>query len=1340
MRMIKGMRWTLQPLMPLLQLMIGCIFPAIGGEIEFLPVPHSLIVDIKFKEDDSPLSFPIQISPNFDPKFIILEPDDAQEDLVKVDETGYMGDARVALLTVQPRYKHIRVKIETGISRSGSNPLASYGRPFDDFLASLLPNFTPISSPQPRPAPTGKGWIPPSPACKVYVREDGIYHINLSDLKSAGVPIEDIDPRTFRMFNMGRVVPLFVAGESDGHFDPDDYIEFWGESYRDDYTDLNVYWLTWGSKRGERMALKDGGGKTGKIVDRCVVTEHFERNARRIGLGYISGLKSSLFWTDINLGEAKRVRLDLYGVIPNGMAKLRVLFYGRSLTHHHLKLYLNGVPIGDLRWSGQTKMDFETAFPAGILRNGVNFLTMRCLLDAQSADVDQSVLDWIDVEYTRRLTAHDDLLSFKSPDLKEEVTFRLSGFSGKGVEVYRDGWVKFTNLKPRRDGSGYTLEFTDVPGGSQYIALSSDRKLKPVRIEMDTASSLRNASNSADYLIITSDNLTDAVKRLALYRSRRLKVYVAKVSDIYDEFNYGILSPKAIRDFLRYAYFHWKRPAPSYVLLVGSVPAYRFNSFKFGFASTDNLLVCVNGDDSLPDMFIGRIPAKTPQEVEKVTEKIIRQEKEMNPGDWRRRLVFVAAPGWFESSSERLISDFIPSCYEIKRIYTDEKSPFHGTSSDLIGAINEGCALVHFKGHGGGRIWSDEKVLTMEHVPKLHNATALPFVVSFTCFTAMSGGLGEKLLMHPNGGAIGVLGSTGLGWVKGDYLLEQGLFRAVFEHGFRKLGPVVVAAKFLMPNYMLIYDILNLYNLLGDPFSDVPLPEGQIELQIIPNGESIEVIGRTTPPIDGAGELMIAGENGPLRDIRVSSENGTFRSDLRGLPDGVDLSITAYLRNESEDAIGATHFRMPGEDEVDLSISPDSVRLVEDQGEMFLSIKVDNLGGRSSGKFEVRVYVGDKVLTTLIPAVKAHRSVTTLVKLPRISGETKIVVVVDPQDEIKEANEGNNMVEKRLTPFSSNVTPSAGGKVRSPDGRVTCEFPPGSVIEPTTVSISVKLTGLLNSPQPSIHPLTEAYEISSDPPLAKAKFKISFNVKAEGEIGVYRWEESPGMWIRALEGAEGEVEKFGIYALCRSEDKVPPKISLSVIDRQLEIDGTYCSENPTISALIMDENGIQRADIYLDGNPIQDENYVFSRMEKRPWEATLTWEPDLREGKHRVKVIAYDTSLNSSEAAIDLNVGGELRIKAIANHPNPFSHETWIAYLLTRDGDRAEIKIYTTSGRLIRRLRYLPAKAGYNEVKWDGRDEEGNPASNGVYFYRVVVLSGGRRTSKTGKMIVWRGR
>lgn len=1339
MRRIKGMSRISRPLMPLLLLLIGPVSPVEGGEVKFLQDKDSLILDIRFESDEAPLNLPLQIAPNFEPKLTILEPNDAWKDLAEVVDTGYIGDARVALLTVRPRYKRIRLKVKTGIFPSKLP--ASHKRPFDDFLSSLLPNFAPTPPPRPLAAPTRRVWVPPNPACKIYVRKEGIYHISLSDLTSAGIPIKDIDPRTFRMFNRGKVVPLFVAGEGDGRFDPDDYIEFWGESYRDDYTDLNVYWLTWGSGRGERMALKDARGELGRIVDRCRVKERFERDRMRIGLGYISELDSSLFWESISLGEAKRVRFDLYGVIPKGETKLRVLFYGRSLTPHHLKLYLNGVPAGDMRWSGQTRKEFETTLPAGILRNGANFLTMRSVLDAQSADVDQIVLDWIDVEYTKKLVAHDDLLSFKSPDLKEDVTFRISGFSGKDVEVYRDGWVKFTNLKIERDGTGYLLEFTDIPGGARYIALSPDHKLKPVKIEMDTPSSLRDPSNSADYLIITSDNLTDAVRKFALYRSRRLKVYVTKVSDIYDEFNHGLLSPKAIGDFLRYAYFHWRRPAPSYVLLMGPIPAYHFNSFKFGFASTDNLLVCVNGDDPYPDMFIGRIPARTPLEVEEITDKIIRGEGRMNPGDWRRRLVFVAAPGWFESSSERLISDFIPSCYEIKRIYTDKRSPFYGTSSDLIEAINKGCALVHFTGHGGGRIWSDERVLSMEHLPKLQNKTTLPFVVSFTCFTAMSGGLGEKLLMHPDGGAIGVLGSTGLGWVKGNYLLEQGLFRALFEHSFRRLGPTVVAAKFLMPNYMLIYDILNLYNLLGDPFSEVPLPEGKIELRIVPSGESIEVIGRAHPPIDGMGELTFIGRDGPLREVRISSEDGTFRSELNGLPSGTDLSITAYLRNESVDAVGSIRFRLPGEDEVDLSVSPSSIKLVEDQGEMFLSVKVDNLGGRSSGEFEVRVYIGQEIRTTLISAVKPHQSVITLIKLPRISDETRVVVVIDPQDRIKEANEGNNRAERILTPFSSTITPGSGGKVQSPDGEVTCEFPPGSLHEPILVSIVEKPADSLNSSQISIHPLTKAYEIRSDPPLPRTNFRISFKTDVKDGIGVYRWQEPPGMWVRALkEGVEGEVGEFGIYALCRSEDKVPPRISLNVVDRQLEIDGTYCSENPTISALITDENGIQGAEIYLDGSPVPPESYVFSRMERRPWEASLTWEPDLVEGEHRVRITAYDTSLNRSEATVKLIVGGELTIKAIANHPNPFSHETWIAYLLTKEGDRAEIRIYSTSGRLIRKLKYLPAKAGYNEVKWDGRDEEGSTASNGVYFYKVMVFSGGRRVARTGKMIVWRGR
>jgi hypothetical protein len=56
---------------------------------------------------------------------------------------------------------------------------------------------------------------------------------------------------------------------------------------------------------------------------------------------------------------------------------------------------------------------------------------------------------------------------------------------------------------------------------------------------------------------------------VALREDQGLRVKVADIEDIYDEFSYGIKSPQALKDFLSYAYSNWSPPAPQYVLLVG---------------------------------------------------------------------------------------------------------------------------------------------------------------------------------------------------------------------------------------------------------------------------------------------------------------------------------------------------------------------------------------------------------------------------------------------------------------------------------------------------------------------------------------------------------------------------------------------------------------------------------------------------------------------------------------------------------------------------------------------------------------------------------------------------
>jgi len=77
------------------------------------------------------------------------------------------------------------------------------------------------------------------------------------------------------------------------------------------------------------------------------------------------------------------------------------------------------------------------------------------------------------------------------------------------------------------------------------------------------------------------------------------------------------------------------------------------------------------------------------------------------------------------------------------------------------------------------------------------------------------------------------------------------------------------------------------------------------------------------------------------------------------------------------------------------------------------------------------------------------------------------------------------------------------------------------------------------------------------------------------------------------------------------------------------------------------------------------------------------------------------------------------------NFPNPFNPETWIPYQLSKDSD-VTIKIYNVSGRLVRTLELGSKEAGvYLEKEkagyWDGRNNTGESAASGVYFYSITA-------------------
>jgi flagellar hook assembly protein FlgD len=84
-----------------------------------------------------------------------------------------------------------------------------------------------------------------------------------------------------------------------------------------------------------------------------------------------------------------------------------------------------------------------------------------------------------------------------------------------------------------------------------------------------------------------------------------------------------------------------------------------------------------------------------------------------------------------------------------------------------------------------------------------------------------------------------------------------------------------------------------------------------------------------------------------------------------------------------------------------------------------------------------------------------------------------------------------------------------------------------------------------------------------------------------------------------------------------------------------------------------------------------------------------------------------------------------VKSRLLKNFPNPFNPETWIAYQLAED-DEVTLTIYDMTGRVIRTIQvgYKPAavyETRETAIYWDGRNNSGESAASGVYFYTLTT-------------------
>jgi hypothetical protein len=135
----------------------------------------------------------------------------------------------------------------------------------------------------------------------------------------------------------------------------------------------------------------------------------------------------------------------------------------------------------------------------------------------------------------------------------------------------------------------------------------------------------------------------------------------------------------------------------------------------------------------------------------------------------------------------------------------------------------------------------------------------------------------------------------------------------------------------------------------------------------------------------------------------------------------------------------------------------------------------------------------------------------------------------------------------------------------------------------------------------------------------------------------------------------------------------------------------------------------------------------------------------LENGKHSLKLVAWDIFNNPSDAELDFEVVGEdnMIIKQIYNYPNPMRNETnFVLEHNWPDNEvTIEIRIYSFTGSLVNILKYKGTSSGYrtSPIRWNGLDAGGHVAGKGIYIYKVVMTDKyGYSADNYGKIVIVR--
>ena len=677
----------------------------------------------------------------------------------------------------------------------------------------------------------------------ISIEKNGLHRLTASQIaESMNVPLSQIikwlKKNRLSITCQGQPVAWKPTADNSG-------LIFYAEGIDSLFTSTNVYKIARG--KGVTIASKDMPVSSDGLVSASFTqTIHAEEDRWALTALYKDPYDDFWCWDYLRASYAhlatKAFLISAPGQVADTAGIITVELKGGSRASHKVVVTVNDIPVGETTFVNQTNHEHQFSIPAGGLIDGDNRVTLTAIQPATGSSI--IYVNRMGLTYEKATQAQDDRLFFNSA---KAADVRVNGFLNDTISLYditnpgKITEIKSTVIAPSEDGR-FGIRFGTDGAKRDYLAIteSAITSLNDFQITGSLAPQLMNTWHAVDYLIITHHTFKEEIQRLADYRrSKGLAVLVVEIQDIYDEFNYGIANPDAVRDFLEYAWHNWAK-APRYVVRIGN-GSYDYKDTQqtgdtqmppvmvktpWGLFASENKLADVDGsEDGIPEMALGLIPANTVEDLSALIDKIIGYES--TTGEWKKRVLLTAdnpdKGGNFHADSDTLAALVPTETYDLQSIYLGPLSITEARQT-LTERLNNGVFMMNYFGHANHAALAGENLWRSSDVAIMENDNRLPILLGMTCLagrfeipgvTAIS----EAMVTKPNGGAIAAWAPTGMALNNLSRILAEEFFRSVLIDNERVLGEAILTA---MAAYKERYPLgnpymLDIYTLFGDP-------------------------------------------------------------------------------------------------------------------------------------------------------------------------------------------------------------------------------------------------------------------------------------------------------------------------------------------------------------------------------------------------------------------------------------------------------------------------------------------------------------------------------------------